>query len=114
ESGGPAAAPAGGSFALRVVAAAKAFDEAGPHVSLAGVRTKRARLRPVDGARLEVHRYLVAVARLEDPAEDSARCPVRAGCPVGRPDDPLSPGSFAALRMTGDWSARLRPSSRGA
>ena len=55
----------------------------GLDVPLAGVREERARLRPVDGARPEVHRHLVADARPEDPVEDGARGPVRKGSALG-------------------------------
>src|SRR5687768_5521141 len=79
EPRGPAPAAARGGLAVRALAAPPALDEPGPDVPVAGVGAERSRLRPVDGARSEVHRHLVADAGSEDPAENGAGGPVGTG-----------------------------------
>ena len=64
---------AGGSRALRALAAPASLDETRPHVPLAGLRPQQSRLRPLDGPRSEVHRHLVADAGLENTLENGAR-----------------------------------------
>ena len=84
EPGGAAPADPRGGGPVPALAAPPAGDEAGPHLSLAGQRAQRPRLRALDAARPRVHRLLVAHARSEDPAEDDPGGAVGEGRVVGR------------------------------
>src|ERR1019366_404770 len=70
-------------------------DEAGLDVFVAGFGQEQRRFRPLDAARLAVHRQLVAIARPEDPAAND------------------SGGSFRARRQLKAESAARRRSSCG-
>ena len=72
EPGRPATADPGRGRGVLSLAAATAVDEARSDLSVADQRPQRARLRSVDGARSRVHRFVVAIARLQDSAEDDS------------------------------------------
>src|SRR5712692_3499769 len=76
ESRRTAASPARGGRALRPMATAPPEHGARDHMFVAGLRTQRTRLRPVDGARPEVHRHVVPDAGPENPLEDRPSGPV--------------------------------------
>src|SRR5262249_21838934 len=85
EPGRAPSAPARGGFALPALAASPLVDETGNHLSLANLGPQRPGLRPLDGARSEIHRYLVAASRSRDSPQDSSRGAVGQGSEIKGP-----------------------------